>query len=65
VNPKIKDPTIRKVRNRGFTPICYHTDMGYQNGWIYKEGRKRLYIHLVSSGNHRVPKSERRYMVEL
>ena len=25
---KIKNPTTRKVKNRGFTPIAYHSDNG-------------------------------------
>ena len=35
----IKDPTVRKVRNRGWRPVWYHSDFGNSAGWVYKEGR--------------------------
>ena len=36
----IKNPTARKARNRGFTPVSYHHASGVHNGWIYKFGTK-------------------------
>ena len=33
----IKDPTVRKVKNRGWKPVWYHSDRDQRPGWIYKE----------------------------
>jgi len=58
----IKHPTIRKVRNRGFTPVVYHTDRGQLSCWIEKTGTKRLHVRFTDGTMRRVPKSEQRYM---
>ena len=66
VSPKIKNPPIRKVRNRGFIPISYHSDKyGIQNGWIYKTGHKWTHAHFPSLGNVRISKANLRYVKEL
>lgn len=59
---KIKNPTLRKVRNRGFEPVSYYTDYGECACWIEKEGTKLLHVRFVDGTLRRVPKSERRYM---
>ena len=61
----IKNPTIRKVRNRGFQPISYHHDSGIHNGWIYKVGTKWTHARFPSLGNVRIRKTEMRYVKEL
>jgi hypothetical protein len=53
----IKDPTVRKVRNRGWIPVWYHSDFGNSAGWVYKEGRKWLYFYSPSLGRKRLPKN--------
>lgn len=53
----IKDPTIRKVRNRGWKPVTYHSDEGFTSGWIYKEGTKWLYFCSPSLGRKRLPRN--------
>lgn len=58
----IKNPTVRKVKNRGYTPIWYHTDHGQYPCWIEKEGTKLLHVRFTDGRLRRVPKSERRYM---
>lgn len=62
----IKNPTVRKVRNRGFEPVVYHrttkTECRIVSGWIYKEGRLYLYFNSPSTGRLRLPKTERRHM---
>ena len=58
----IKQPTYRKVINRGFTPIRYHTNCGQQFCWIEKIGTKLLHVRFVDGRLRRVPKSEARYM---
>ena len=40
MNHTINNPTIRKVRNRGFEPVAFHHTSGVHNGWIYKRGTK-------------------------
>lgn len=58
----IKNPTIRKVRNRGFEPVNWHHGEGVASGWIWKTGRKYLYFYAPSTGNKRVPLAERANM---
>lgn len=58
----IKNPTVRKVINRGFEPVIYHSEHGQVSGWIYKEGREYLYFYSPSLGNKRLLKAARRYM---
>ena len=60
-NPTINNPTIRKVKNRGFTPIAYH-DSGIHNGWIYKTGTKWTHAMFPSLGRVRISKADMRYV---
>jgi hypothetical protein len=62
---EIKNPTTRKVRNRGFRPISYHHDSGIHNGWIYKVGTKWNHARFPSLGNVRISKADMRYVREL
>ena len=59
---KTKTPTSRKVRNRGFTPIAYHSDNGVYNGWIYKETPKFSFARFPGLGRKKLEKSELRYV---
>ena len=61
----IKNPTARKARNRGFTPVSYHHASGVHNGWIYKIGTKWSHAFFPSLGNVRISKSDMRYVKEL
>lgn len=51
----IKDPTVRKVRNRGFKPVTYHSEYGFTSGWIYKEGTKWLHFYSPTLGKKKLP----------
>ena len=53
----IKDATVRKVRNRGFTPVWYHSPYGWTAGWIYKTGRDWVYFYSATLGKVRLPKT--------
>ena len=61
----IKNPTVRKVRNRGFTPVRYHHDTGVHHGWIYKVGTKYNHARFPSLGNVRISKANMRFVREL
>jgi len=61
----IKNPTVRKVRNRGFTPVSYHHESGIHNGWIYKVGPKWNHARFPSLGNVRISKADMRFVREL
>ena len=61
----IKNPTMRKVRNRGFTPISYHHKNGIFTGWIYKVGTKWTHARFPALGNVRISKDDMRYVQEL
>jgi hypothetical protein len=61
----IKSPTVRKVRNAGFTPVVYHTNHGQLSCWIEKVGRTRLHVRFTDGRLRRVPMTERRYMREV
>ena len=62
---EIKNPTIRKVRNRGFTPVSYHHDSGIHNGGIYKVGTKYNHARFPSLGNVRISRADMRFVREL
>ena len=59
---QIKNPTTRKVKNRGFTPIAYHNGDGVYNGWIYKETPKFTFARFPGLGRKKLEKSELRYV---
>ena len=59
---EIKNPTKRKVRNRGFKPVSYHHDTGVHNGWIYKETPKFFFARFPGLGRKNLEKSELRYV---
>jgi len=59
---KIKMPTVRKVVNRGFKPVIYHTDHGQFSCWIEKTGTKRVWVRFTDGRLKKVPLSEQRYM---
>ena len=58
----MKNPTYRKVVNRGFTPIQYHTRYGQYTCWIEKVGRKLLHVRFTDGRLKKVPMTETRYM---
>ena len=67
-----KRPTIRKIRNRGLTPIRYHARLGsgvttreeYRTGWLTgQETRTKVQVHLIGEEGYRwIAKSEMRYV---
>ena len=59
---EIRNPTTRKVINRGFEPIVYQMETGQHTGWIYKEGTKLLHVYLIGIGHRKVARSARRSM---
>lgn len=64
----IKNPTIRKIKNRGFTPIKYHMDKlgGVHYGWIVREDAKTITIRLVGEEkNRKLKNKERKFITEL
>ncbi len=46
----IRNPTRRKVLNRGWIPARYRTDEGAFNGWVVKHGRKYIHFYSISHG---------------
>ena len=67
MNARIPNPTLRKVRNRGFIPCRYQTDDGFYNGWIVRTKRTgAIVIHLVAEDRDRTIKGDdRRYVAAL
>jgi hypothetical protein len=60
----IKNPTIRKVVNRGFTPVTYHSPEGFVSGWIYERGTKWLRFYSPSAGKLKLPLDAERHMTK-
>jgi hypothetical protein len=60
----IKDPTVRKVKNRGWTPVWYHSDFGWTAGWIYKEGTKYHHFYSPTLGKKRIPKTAKLEVIQ-
>ena len=63
---RIKNPTIRKVKNRGLEPVAYHFKRSGHSrvafGWINKVGRKWMSFFSPSTGAMRVLITERKHM---
>ena len=55
----IKNPTVRKVKNRGWKAVTYHSEWGYPSGWIYKEGTKWFHFYSPSLGRKRISKNSK------
>ena len=62
---EIKNPTKRKVRNRGFTPVRYHHESGVHNGWIYKRTPTYTFARFPALGRKKLSKAEMRFVREL
>lgn len=71
----IKDPTLRKIRNRGYTPVRYYASLGageshreeYRHGWLTgEETRAKVQIRLIGEdGNRWIRKEEMRHVTVL
>lgn len=61
----IKNPTMRKLKNRGYTPVAYRMHDGVAYGAVIKRGRKWVTFWSPTTGRKRVPMQEERYMREL
>ena len=59
---EIKNPTKRKVRNRGFTPVRYHHEFGVHNGWIYKQTPTYTFARFPALGRKKLSKAEMRFV---
>lgn len=66
----MKNPTTRKIRNRGLTPIRYWTG-GYHSqvryGWMVSEGKRgTMVVRLVGdSRNKRLTQEETRHVTKM
>jgi len=60
----IKDPTVRKVLNRGWRPVWYHSEWGWTAGWVYKEGRTWLYFYSPTLGKKKLSKNVKLTTIE-
>jgi len=56
--------TYRKVLNREFTPVWYHTNRGNVAAFIITRGRKWMKIGFSDGRTRRVKLSEERYMTQ-
>lgn len=71
----MKNPTLRKIRNRGLTPIRYRARLGsgvttrdeVRHGWLTgEETRTKVQIHLIGEdGNRWIRKEEMHYVTVL
>lgn len=60
----VKNPTMRKLRNRGLTPIRYHDGEQWRHGWIVKSGQRgTMTVRLIGNErNTRLSHNETRYV---
>ena len=65
----IHEPTIRKIRNRGYVPIRYRMENASQtysevrHGWEIERTEKHIVVQLVGDDHkRRLPLSEGRYI---
>jgi hypothetical protein len=63
----MKHPTLRKLRNRGLTPIRYHNGQQYVHGWIIEHGaRGTMRVQIVGEERaRRLSREEARYVKQL
>ena len=55
----IKNPTMRTVRNRGYTPVTVWKG-GWYSGWLVKTGSKWQHVYVIAhSGIRRFPVNSR------
>jgi hypothetical protein len=61
---KVKDPTLRKLHNRGLQAIRYHDGEQNRHGWIVRKGQRGvLVVRLIGDErNRRLSASESRYV---
>lgn len=62
----LRNPTMRKLRNRGLTPIRYRTPGRHEcvrHGWIEREDERELVIRLVGDDRNRILRGRERAMV--
>jgi len=62
-----KNPTLRKLRNRGLIPIRYHDGEQNRHGWIVEERQRgAMTVRLIGDErNRRLTSNEARYVVTL
>ena len=63
----LHNPTLRKLKNRGLTPIRYHSPDGFYHGWVV-ERMPRGGMRLQLVGQDRITKltaDEAKYVTEL
>lgn len=51
---RIDDPTLRKVRNRGFQPAALRTDSGERFGWIVDEKGSTIRFAMITPSGQRI-----------
>jgi len=62
----IREPTTRKIRNRGWTPIRYRTEDEVRHGWQIERDERAIRIQLVGEDRaRRLPLSEARFIEAL
>lgn len=61
----MKHITYRKLRNRGYQPVWYHTNRGIIVAYIISRGRVWMKIGLTDGRTKKVRMSEERYMKEM
>ncbi len=60
------NPTFRKVREQGWTPIRYRTANEAKNGWIIEKCPQYWLVRLVGEDvNRRLVHDEYQYVTEL
>ena len=61
----LKNPTVRKVKNRGWEPVRWRSTDGVYHGFIVRRGTKYLHCYFFALGRKRLPLIEERYMKEI
>ena len=63
----IKNPTMRKLLNRGLQPIRYHNGQQWMNGYIVsRDSRGTMTVRLIGENrNRKLSAAEARYVKEL
>ena len=61
----MKEPTLRKVRNRGLQPCTYRNDEGLFNGWVVRTKRTgAVVVYLIAYGRElTIAGDDLRYLV--
>lgn len=60
----IKNPTLRKIRNAGLTPVRYRDESSVRHGWVVREETGATVLRLIGDERNTVVRGPDRKHIE-